>query len=934
MLVDPEIALGLLVLAAELLALATVGFIVVRVILRQSEVRLALAQGLVLGPALWGLTVSFVAHLLPGRAGALAAWMIVLAAAFLLARRRPHSLRIPPRVLLALVMAGIAVFWIALACRQLLGIPDELLHSMIPATIQAGGWPPSLAWNPGVNLAYHHGIDLLVALLAPPVGPDLAFTTEVIGAYAWTSLILLAAALLMRRGSWMGTFVLMPLLLAPGAWTLLFGEQPTLLQIPMPTGVPLAGIRAALSNVYWPFVELPWASEQQGVPPNISKPPFSFAYALAFTAIERIVAAAHRPWAATLTLAALVGFLGLLDETVAPIVIAVWIVVAATETIRTRPTQSQIPAALLRTAAGPLLAVALLLASGGVFTGIISGSSGSGELTLGWPLDPRGRGAVSSVTALSAGLGLLNLGSLVVAGIAVLLDRRNRLVLVLAAATAASVFAALVLRYDLAPHDVARFDGHARNFALLGFLLALSVRLGALRPNVRYAAAAVVFLLVTWPTVAAPARKLGLAIGHGVQIANATPQSRYFDALYWWMGRYPQERFPSDRIADWIRLRTDVDARILSPSPYALTIATGRPNASGFAEFLHTRPYTGPGYLDALRQLEPTALRRLEIGYVHASDDWTADLPARAVRWLADPRFFQPLIRDGAHTLFRVQAAFLELDVPTAPESFEALRGAVPAGLSVYLSPASGTLNTFRAVAVLPHARLLGSPNRAALHLQADIPSTPMGNDSADLVVTAAQLGPSMFEPAARRPVFWNEEIAVYAPDAAITPVREPPARPFTVRLRDAQEIDGRLAFTATLADTSGEGWTGQDWLVVPADASPWALPRIRPTDPAAQWYAGQARPRPGTVTHRYEFDPQSITLSLRDGQPDAIQLDSSGESLEPGVWILAVRLRSEYQLAAFIPVAKVVVTESGRVSYEAYEGEYGVKPSPRPSEP
>lgn len=934
MLVEPEIVLGLLVLAAELLALASVGFVVARVILRQSEVRLALAQGLVLGPALWGLTVSFVAHLLPGRAGALAAWMIVLAAAILLAQRRPHSLRIPPRVLLAFVITSIAVFWIALACRQLLGVPDELLHSMIPATIQAGGWPPSLAWNPGVNLAYHHGIDLLVALLAPPIGPDLAFTTELLGAYAWTSLAMLIAAALLRLGSWVSTSALLPLLLTPGAWTLLFGDQPALLQIPMPTGVPLAGIRAALSDVYWPLVELPWASEQQGVPPNISKPPFSFAYALAFSAIERIVAAAHRSWPATLTLAALVGFLGLLDETVAPIVVGLWIVVAAVEALRTRPTRSQIPAALLHTTAGPLLAVALLLASDSVFTGILTGSSGSGELTLGWPLDPRGRGAVSSVTPLGAGLGLLNLGSLVVAGVAVLLDRRNRLVLVLTAATAASVLAALVLRYDVAPHDIARFDGHARNFALLGFLLALSVRLATLRPNLRYAAAAVVFLLVTWPTVSDPARKLGLAIGHGVQIANATPESRKFGEFYWWMGRYPQERFPSDRIAAWIRRHADVDARILSQTPYALTVATGRPNASGFADFLHTRPYTGSGYLDAMRQLEPTALRRLEIEYVHASDDWTADLPARAARWLADPQFFQPLIRDGAHTLFRVQPAFLALDVPPAPESFEALRGAVPAGSSVYLSPASGTLNTFRAVAVLPHARLLGSPDRAALHLQADIPSTPMGNHSADLVVTAAQLGPSMFQPGARRPVFWNEEIAVYAPDGAIAPVREPPARTFTVLLEDAQETHGRLAFTATLADTSGEGWTGQDWLVVPADASPWALPRIRPTDPAAQWYAGQASPRPGTVRHRYEFDPQSVTLSLRDEQPQAVHLDSSGEKLEPGVWILAVRLRSAYQLAAFIPVAKVVVTESGTVSYEAYEGEYGVKPSPRPSEP
>ena len=934
MTVDLTVIPGLVLLAAELLALAAMGYVVARVALRQSDDRLALAQGLVIGPALWGLSINFLLHLFPGMAGALAGWVVVLGLGGGLAWRQRQALRIPPRTLAGFGLAGAAIFWIALASRQLLIIPDHILHTMIPATIRAGGWPPTLGWSPDLDLAYHHGVDLLVALLTHPVGPDLAFTTELLGAYTWTALVLLTAALLMRRRAWAGTLTLVPLLLAPGAWTLVFGNQPTLLQVPIPAGIPAAGVRSALAEVYWPAVELPWSSEQHGVPPNIWKPAFAFAYGLAFVALERIGAAAHRPWPATFTLAALVGFLGLLDETVAPIVLGLWIIVATAEALRARPTRSQIPATLLHSTSGPLLAVALLLVSGGVFTGILTGSSGSGELTFGWPLDPRGRGALISVTPLSAGLGLLNLGSLVVAGIAILLDRRNRLVLVLAAATAACVLAALVLRYDVAPHDIARFDGHARNFALLALMLALSSRLTALRPNFRYAAAAAVFLLVTWPTVAAPARKLGLAISQGVQIANAGPDSRKFGEFYWWMGRYALERFPSDRIATWIRHNTDVEARILSPTPYALTIATGRPNASGFAEFLHTRPYTGSSYLDATRLLEPAAIGRLEIKYVHAPDEWADNLPNRAKRWIQDPEFFEPLLRDGAHALYRVLPAFLMLDVLPAPDSFEALRQAVPAESAVYLSPANGSLNAFRAVAVLPHARLLGSPDRAALHLQANIPTTPLGSQAADFVVTAAQLAPSMFQPAARRPVFWNEEIAVYAPASAIDPVREAPARPFTVRLEDAQDSDGQLAFTTTLTDTSAEGWTGQDWLVVPADASPWALPRIRPTDPAAQWYAGQASPRPGTITHRYEYDPQSVALSLRDGQQGLIQLDSSGEKLDPGVWILAVRLRSEYQLAAFIPVAKIVVDESGNASYETYEGEYGVKPSPRPSEP
>ena len=931
MTIDPDVIPGLLILAAQFLALAAVGFIVVRVALRQTDGQLALAQGLVVGPALWGLTVNFALHLWPGRGGALAGWIIVLALGAGLAWRDPRPLRLPPRKLAGFALAGAAIFWVALASRQLLIIPDEVIHTTLPATIRAGGWPPTLSWNPDLSLAYHHGVDLLIGLLTPPLGPDLAFTTELVGAYAWTSLILLAATLLMRGGSWIGALILTPLLLAAGAWTLVFAEQPTLLQVPVPTGIPAAGLRAALTDVYWPSVELPWPSEQHAVPPNIWKPQFSLPYAVAFVTLERAAACSERSWQAKLTLAALVGFLGLLDETVAPVVLALWVGVAAWRVLRSWQTHSLVPATLLSAAAGPALAGALLAGGGGVLTAVLSGGLGFGDLTLAWPVDPRGRGAVSSLITLNGGLGFVSLGSLVVAGAAVVLDGRNRLVLVLASGTGAFLLAALTLRYEIAPHDIGRFDGHARNFALLALVLALSVRLASLRPHLRYAAAAVLFLLVTWPTVATPARKLGLAMSHGVQIANARPEPSEFGVWYWWMGRYSQERFPSDRIAAWLRDRTEVDARVLSPTPYAITIATGRPNASGFAQFLHTRPHTGPGYLDALRHLEPAALKRLDIEYVHAPDDWVTGLPDRAVSWLSDPAFFEPLIRDGTHALFRVRPAFLQLDAAPAPGSFEALRQAAPAGSSVYLSPATDSLNTFRSVAVLQHARLLGSPDEAALHLQADFQFAPLGSQAADLVVTSARLAPSMFQPSARRPILWNDEISVYSPNGSVAPVRDPPPRPFSVRLSGTQAVNGRLTFTATLSDQTGAGWTGQDWLVVPADDSPWAFPLIRPTDTAAQWFAGQAVPRPETVVHRYEFDPRMATLVLIGNDDEPTELSSSGDGLSPGVWVLGVRLRSDYQLVAFVPAVKVVISDTGDASYQVYQGELGVRPTPGP---
>ena len=50
----------------------------------------------------------------------------------------------------------------------MLAIPDDINHLTLAAQFRAGGWPPAFAWNPGISAAYHHGVDLLVGLLAPP----------------------------------------------------------------------------------------------------------------------------------------------------------------------------------------------------------------------------------------------------------------------------------------------------------------------------------------------------------------------------------------------------------------------------------------------------------------------------------------------------------------------------------------------------------------------------------------------------------------------------------------------------------------------------------------------------------------------------------------------------------------------------------------------
>ena len=906
MTVDPTVIPGLLLLALELLALAAVGYVVARVALRQSNDLLALAQGMVIGPALWGLTVNFVMYLSPGLAGALATWVVVLALAALLAWRSPAVLRLPLRTVAGFAVVALVLFWIALAVRQTLLIPDFEIHLGLAASIRAGGFPPALPWSPGQPAPYHYGVDMLIGLLTPPFGPDLAFVTELLGGYVWTSLALVVAATLKQRASWPIVLALAPILLTAGGWTLAFREAaaPVILQLPVPSGVPAAGIRASLGDIYWPLVEWPWATEIAVAPPNIWKPFFVFGYALAAVILERLAASRGRSWVAGLTLTALLGFLGLVGETMAIMTLSLWVLVDFLQLWRSWPKRPSGWRPIGRAAAWPTLAAILLATNGGIITGALAGSSASG-LSLGWIDGAGSRRPFGAFDVRPGGVSLLGIGPVPVA-----------------VGSGAFLLVAFTLQYAIVPHDVYRFDGHARTFALLALLVALSGSLQGLRPRWRHVAVTSIVVLVAWPTVAAPAHTIASAISRGINLANARPEDRQFDD--WLMGRYPLPHAASKAVVEYVRERTAVDARVLSANPQALSIVTGRPNASGFAQLLHLRPKTGSEYSDAIRYLEPTAVKRLGIDYVHAADAWAAGLPQRAQRWLSDPRLFELLVRDGVHALYRIRPAFLGLTTAPAPESFEALRQVVPASAAVYLSPALEPLSALRAAATLPHARLFGVVDPEPWHLLTEVPIERLEGRTPDMVITAARLVPAAFPPERRTPVWWNDEIAVYATSGPIAPGRPRP-RDVSVHLSDAIVDAGRLAFTATFINRASGQWKGQDWIVAPTDQSAWAFPAGFEADErtyaGVQWYAGQVVPRRKSVTHRYVFDPLGTSLAVRGESGNFVAIASSGGGLGPGEWILAIRLRHNWWEAAFIPVAKIQVTAAGDVGYTVFEG-------------
>ena len=940
MTVDPAVIPGLLLLAAELGVLAAVGYVVVRVALRQNDERVALAQGLVVGLALWGLITNFVLYAVPGMAGAAVGWGVTLVLGGVLAWRAPHSIWPHPRVAAGFMGAVLALFWMALASRQLLTIPDAANHLGLAASIRAGGFPPELPWNPGMAAPYHYGIDLLIGLLAPPVGPDLAFVTELLGAYAWTSFVLVVITGLLRRASGFAVLATVPLLLTAGAWTLEFNPPPHILQLPVPEGIPTAGIRASLTDIYLPFVQVPLPSGQYLGLPDIWKPSFTLAYALAFVVLAHAARTGRRSRLESLTLAGLVGFVGLLASTLAPFLLVMWAGLEGLNFLHSRRAGSVPRVAMLWSGAGLMLAALLLIVGSGRLAGILDGQVGSG-LSFEGIRDLGSRRLLGSFDSRSGGVGVLGIGPVLVAGVAALLARRDRLVLALAMGAGALLLARLVLSYEPFQADLTRLDGHARRLALLALLLALSAGLTGLRPaRWRYAAGGLLVTLITWPTVAEPVRNLSQAIGHGVVVANAQTAPR--EPAKGLQGRFRLDPLPADGVAAYVRNQTAVDARVLSPHAARLTFATGRPNASGFAEHLHLFAMAGPGYLDAIHYLEPAAFRRLGIAYVHATDAWVTGLPDRAARWLANPSFFELLVRDGAEALYRVRPEFLRLDALPVPASFEALRQAVPASTAVYLPPVFGSLPMLRVAASLPHARLLGYVDPAAAHVLTSIPIEPLSRNRPDVVVAPTQLAPWMLPPAGRQPIWWNDEVAVYAPSGAVAPIMQPPPRhdplPFSVQVSDVRAAAGRIAFTATFDNRAPEQWTGQDWVVIAVDASPWDLPLgFQPdsrTPVAAAWFGGWLGPSAGTTTHTYEFDALASRLAVEDGSGEFTAATGAGRIEGAGAWLLAIRLRHEYRPnhwrdAALIPVLRIMVSEAGEVSYQVYADPLAAQPLP-----
>ena len=947
MIVDPGVVPGLLLLAAELAVLAGLGYVVVRVALRQEDELSALAQGLVVGPALWGIVVNFVMYAVPGLAGAAVGWVLMLGLAGGLAWRSPGRLGVSARTLAGFAGAVLVLGWVGFASRQLLSVPDATKTLGLAASIRSGAFPVALPSQPETTGVYHYGASLLAGVLAPPGGPDLAFVSELLGVYAWVALVLVLVTGLRQRGSWLTAVAVAPLLLGYGLTTFLwheFDKVSGILWTPVPAGLPEPGLRAALAGIYWAPAEP--AGTALGSLPDIWKPQFTLGYALAFVVLAHAALRDRVTWQGSLTLAGLVGFLGLLVTTLAPVVLAVWASLEAWRLVRARLGGRAMRAPAVRSAAGLTAAGLLLLFGGGALSGISGGDAGSSGLVWGGGLNASDWSALGDLQFQGGGVGLLRLGPLAVALGAVALARRDRLVLALAVGGGLLTLAWLALEYPARAQDLQRIVGHARSLALMAMLLALSARLAHLGSRRwRYGGVAVLAVLVVWPTVVAPARSLGRALGEGVEVANAGWAQRGASAqdAPRTPRRYPMP-YMSSVVAGHIRERTDTDARVLdSTGGYVVLLNAGRANNQGLVGVDQIEGVSGPEYLDALHYLEPVGIRRLGLAYVYATDAWVAALPARARGRLANPELFDLLARDGDEALYRVRPGFLALETAPHPNSYEALRAAVPQATELYLPPsAQPDVRTqeamLRVASALPQARLVGAIHPQVLHARGPVPwqVSPLGAQAPELVVLPLLDDAWDYPPRGWREIWRNppDRIGVYAPTAAGAPPTATAPPPISVRLADVQADAARLTFTATFEADASREWTGQDWVLVPIDSSPLGVPHTQAFgEPVIeQWFAGQAAAA-GTTTHTYVFDARDSTLAIRTPDGALATVQSSQRTFEPGAWMLAFRrirrVDHGVQEAALIaPVLGIEISTDGAASYRVYDAVRGWRPA------
>lgn len=125
---------------------------------------------------------------------------------------------------------------------------------------------------------------------------------------------------------------------------------------------------------------------------------------------------------------------------------------------------------------------------------------------------------------------------------------------------------------------------------------------------------------------------------------------------------YYKDMSDNKQVFDWITDNLPPDARILSPNPVALTIATGRFGTFTAVGHNQNEPYPGLNFIHAWETLDRSAIEAMGATHLHIRDRDFSSLPPEALSKLEDQELFQLIFTDSdisssstAQRLYRIQ---------------------------------------------------------------------------------------------------------------------------------------------------------------------------------------------------------------------------------------------------------------------------------------
>lgn len=839
-------------------------------------------------------------YVVPGAAGVVAGWVgvLVLGASLTWRQRRPPRGILPGWRCAAF---WLAMFIVALSARQQYWIPDAMVHAPLSASLMAGEFPPRFPWTPDVPAIYHFLPELVIGALNLGLGPGLALTTEILGAFVAAGLAALLVAVAADLGaSRLSMAVSLPLLLSPGLWTLvLFSDRPAALQIAIPVGIPEAGLRAALGAVYVPEIGSAATMPVEAAPPNIINPHFIWSHGLALTvALLATVRARHRR-TGVVVLALLISALSAIDETV---FVAVLLALASYLAVRTafdlRNWKRQSPLAMAL-AAGTALAVV----QGGVLSDLLLRAPGGIDVAslrsptpeLAW---------LGGVRAVGGGLGTLTFGTvaiLVVSAAAAYLVRSDALAVIVVMALALFAGFALV-HFPASPLDIARLEGHALNLAIMTLAVSLAVGTAKLRHRVAVHGGGLLLAgLVVWPTSADSVGRIAEALADGPRLYVAGTRPTEHAPSFSRRSMLDAEIAEHRPLLEAISAEVAPNERILTAGVKLVAAATGRPVPLGYAAWPHYVGLPGPEYLDAVRFLEPAALKELSIDFVHVDDALLAGLSETARQRLASPSEFRlvfqtPSLSDSLYAV----VADSKPPQATEPSSFRALTE-LASGRRVLVSSATHPLKRLPLYyALRSNEQLYGRWDDPA-HFRRDVRIRAPTGETVDLIALPNSLYPSPLAPAHRAPAWSGEGVRVY--DVSRPVAGRAPMPPIRVEGRSLLDEKG---IRITSLPGWSESWTGTDWIILREAEAHTGIPAI--LEKGVRWFPGQLAPTSPGQRIEIRFDALHGQLQQRRADGAWSSVGDAAGALPSGSYVLTLRFSANGRSVFFVPIAALAI--------------------------